>query len=143
MLAAGVLAIGGTTSAVDAHDTEFEGFAWVPSRTLTVGSNRHYPEEAPAHPVKVDGFWIDVTPVTNRQFAAFVKATGHVTIAEKLQRRRLSRRESQDAARRFTRIHSAESRRRPPTPRANCLTNGGSRRRPVLPRLPSAPSRDG
>jgi len=75
--------MGRTMSAVDAHETEFEGFAWVPARTFTMGSNRHYPEEAPAHPVKVDGFWIDVTPVTNHQFAAFVKATGHVTIAEK------------------------------------------------------------
>ena len=33
-----------------------------------MGSNHHYPEEAPVHRVKVDGFWIDRTPVTNRQF---------------------------------------------------------------------------
>ncbi|MFX9551960.1 SUMF1/EgtB/PvdO family nonheme iron enzyme, partial [Acinetobacter baumannii] len=38
----------------------------------------------PAHPVKVDGFWIDETPVTNRKFMEFVKATGHVTLAEKV-----------------------------------------------------------
>ena len=31
-----------------------------------MGSDRHYPEEAPAHRVTVDGFWIDRTPVTNR-----------------------------------------------------------------------------
>ncbi|WP_244598580.1 formylglycine-generating enzyme family protein [Rhizobium tubonense] len=59
------------------------GLAWVPGRTFNMGSNKHYPEEAPVHPVTVDGFWIDITPVTNRQFAAFVKATGHVTTAEK------------------------------------------------------------
>src|SRR3546814_21098727 len=47
-----------------------------------MGSDKHYPVEAPAHPVAVDGFWIDVTPVTNRDFAAFVEATGHVTTAE-------------------------------------------------------------
>ncbi|MHC2456611.1 formylglycine-generating enzyme required for sulfatase activity [Rhizobium leguminosarum] len=75
--------MGRAMSAVDAYDTGFEGLAWVPGRTFTMGSNKHYPEEAPAHPVKVDGFWIDATPVTNRQFAAFVKATGHVTVAEK------------------------------------------------------------
>jgi len=69
--------------AVDTNGTGFGSFAWVPARTFTMGSDRHYPEEAPAHPVKVDGFWMDVTPVTNRQFAAFVKATGHVTVAEK------------------------------------------------------------
>ncbi|MFC0283304.1 formylglycine-generating enzyme family protein [Camelimonas abortus] len=48
-----------------------------------MGSDHHYPEEAPAHPVRVDPFWIDETPVTNRQFRAFVAATGHVTVAEK------------------------------------------------------------
>ena len=47
-----------------------------------MGSNDHYPEERPAHPVTVDPFWIDETPVTNRDFAAFVAATGHVTSAE-------------------------------------------------------------
>ena len=35
-----------------------------------------------AHRATVDGFWIDRTPVTNRQFKAFVKATGHVTFAD-------------------------------------------------------------
>ena len=56
---------------------------WIEGRTFEMGSDRAYPEEAPAHPVAVDGFWIDATPVTNRQFAAFVKATDYVTVAEK------------------------------------------------------------
>ena len=47
-----------------------------------MGSDKHYPEEAPAHRVAVDGFWIDRTPVTNRQFRKFVNETGHVTFAE-------------------------------------------------------------
>lgn len=50
--------------------------------TFRMGSDRHYPEEAPSHSVTVDGFWIDKTPVTNRQFKEFVAATGHVTVAE-------------------------------------------------------------
>lgn len=54
----------------------------IEGRTFTMGSDRFYPEEAPARPVRVDGFLIDATPVTNRQFAAFVAATGHVTDAE-------------------------------------------------------------
>jgi formylglycine-generating enzyme required for sulfatase activity len=58
--------------------------AWIEGKTFTMGSNDHYPEEAPAHPVAVDGFWIDITPVTNRQFTEFVQATGHVTMAEKV-----------------------------------------------------------
>src|SRR6201992_3422690 len=56
--------------------------AWIPGGTFRMGSDHHYPEEAPAHRVTVDGFWIDRTPVTNRQFKEFVRATGHVTFAE-------------------------------------------------------------
>lgn len=47
-----------------------------------MGSDRHYPEEAPVRAVRVDPFWIDETPVTNAQFARFVEATGHETTAE-------------------------------------------------------------
>jgi formylglycine-generating enzyme required for sulfatase activity len=47
-----------------------------------MGSDDHYPEEAPASVVAVGDFWIDEAPVTNREFRAFVEATGHVTVAE-------------------------------------------------------------
>ena len=55
---------------------------FVPGGTFRMGSDRHYPEERPVHRVTVDGFWIDRTPVTNREFRKFVNATGHVTFAE-------------------------------------------------------------
>ncbi|PDS61545.1 gliding motility-associated lipoprotein GldK [Rhizobium anhuiense] len=55
---------------------------WIEGRTFMMGSDHHYPEEAPAHPVKVDGFWIERTPVTNRKFMEFAKVTGYVTVAE-------------------------------------------------------------
>jgi formylglycine-generating enzyme required for sulfatase activity len=48
-----------------------------------MGSDAHYPEEAPSHRVRVDGFVIDVFEVTNEQFGAFVAATGYVTVAER------------------------------------------------------------
>jgi formylglycine-generating enzyme required for sulfatase activity len=51
-------------------------------RHVPHGSDRHYPEEAPVHRVALEGFLIDRTPVTNRQFKNFVRATGHVTFAE-------------------------------------------------------------
>ena len=54
----------------------------VPGGTFRMGSDRHYPEEAPVHRVTVDGFWMDSTPVTNRRFREFVDATGYVTFAE-------------------------------------------------------------
>ena len=62
--------------------TPREDIVWIPSATFQMGSNVHYPEEAPAHRVEVSGFWIDAFPVTNAQFATFVGATGHLTFAE-------------------------------------------------------------
>src|SRR5262245_33883383 len=58
------------------------GMIRIPGGTFRMGSDRHYPEEAPVHRVTVDGFWMDRTPVTNAQFRAFVEATGYVTFAE-------------------------------------------------------------
>ena len=55
---------------------------WLPGGAFTMGSDRHYAEEAPAHTATVGGFWIDRYAVTNAQFSAFVEATGHVTVAE-------------------------------------------------------------
>lgn len=59
-----------------------EGLVFVPGGTFRMGSDAHYPEEAPAHRVSVDSFWIDETPVTNAQFRRFVEDTGYVTFAE-------------------------------------------------------------
>jgi formylglycine-generating enzyme required for sulfatase activity len=55
---------------------------WIPGGAFLMGSDNHYPGEAPAHHVSVDGFWMDKYPVTNAEFARFVKATGYVTFAE-------------------------------------------------------------
>jgi len=56
--------------------------AWIPGGTFRMGSDSHYPEEAPSHRVTVDSFWIDRAPVTNREFRRFVDATDYVTLAE-------------------------------------------------------------
>ena len=50
----------------------------------TMGSEDHYPDERPAHRVRVNAFWIDRGPVTNRQYRQFVEATGYVTVAEEV-----------------------------------------------------------
>lgn len=55
---------------------------WVRGGTFLMGSDKHYPEEAPVHKVKVEGFWMDKYTVTNREFARFVEETDHVTLAE-------------------------------------------------------------
>jgi hypothetical protein len=44
----------------------------MPGGTFRMGADHHYSEEAPAHRVTVDAFWIDPSPVTNRQFGEFV-----------------------------------------------------------------------
>lgn len=59
-----------------------DGMIRIAGGTFHMGSDSHYPEEAPSHRVMVDPFWIDATPVTNQEFRAFVAATGHVTVAE-------------------------------------------------------------
>ena len=63
-------------------DNKTTGMVFLPGGTFRMGSDHHYPEEAPSHRAAVDAFWIDRTPVTNRQFKAFVKATGHVTTSQ-------------------------------------------------------------
>ena len=63
------------------HQTTSE-VVLIPGGTFRMGSDRHYAEEAPAHSVTVDDFWIDRAPVTNKQFRQFVRDTGHVTFAE-------------------------------------------------------------
>lgn len=69
-----------------------DGMVHLPGGTFVMGRDgafetpfgeKFFPEESPAHEVKVDSFWIDETEVTNAQFAEFVKATQYVTFAEK------------------------------------------------------------
>jgi formylglycine-generating enzyme required for sulfatase activity len=59
------------------------GMVWVPGGTFVMGNDEGAPDESPAHEVTLDGFWMDAREVTNRQFAAFVEATGYVTTSEK------------------------------------------------------------
>src|SRR3954449_8942764 len=61
------------------------GMVWIPGGEFTMGSDDElaWPDEKPGHRVRVAGFWMDETEVTNAQFRAFVEATGYVTTAEK------------------------------------------------------------
>jgi len=60
------------------------GMVWVPGGEFSMGTDdeESYEHERPAHRVRVDGFWMDATEVTNEQFQKFVEATGYVTVAE-------------------------------------------------------------
>ena len=57
-------------------------FVTIAGGDYRVGSDRHYREERPARTIGVAGFEIAIAPVTNADFARFVAATGHVTVAE-------------------------------------------------------------
>jgi formylglycine-generating enzyme len=60
-----------------------ENMVWIPGGTFLMGSDKHYPEEAPRQQATVNGFWIDRHLITNQQFSKFVEATGHITLAER------------------------------------------------------------
>lgn len=68
-----------------------EGMVLIPGGTFSMGGDAGLMEGGsqshrsayPIHEVAVDDFWMDATEVTNREFAAFVEATGYVTFAER------------------------------------------------------------
>ncbi len=55
----------------------------IPEGEFHMGAADFFVEERPVLAVWVDGFWIDPAPVSNRDFARFVEATGYVTVAER------------------------------------------------------------
>jgi sulfatase modifying factor 1 len=61
------------------------GMVWIPGGEFTMGGEDALARknESPRHRVRVDGFWMDTTEVTNAQFRRFVEATGYVTVAER------------------------------------------------------------
>jgi formylglycine-generating enzyme len=73
-----------TQTAIEARKPPFANMVWIPGGAFLMGSDHHYPEEAPAHKVTVEGFWIDQYTVTNAQFQRFVKETGYLTLAERV-----------------------------------------------------------
>lgn len=65
-------------------DTGKTKMVWIPKQTFNMGTNSpEFPDAQPTHPVEVDGFWMDEHEVTYGQYAAFVKASGYKTVAER------------------------------------------------------------
>lgn len=66
-------------------NTVHKGMVFIPAGSFIMGNatNDGRADEYPQHNVQLNGFWMDATEVTNAQFAAFVKATGYITTAEK------------------------------------------------------------
>jgi sulfatase modifying factor 1 len=89
-----VLCWGGSCAAAGEKPEAPEGMVWIPGGEFSMGANvegrgscceQAMPsnDAGPLHRVRVDGFWMDTTAVTNAQFERFVKATGYITLAER------------------------------------------------------------
>jgi formylglycine-generating enzyme required for sulfatase activity len=64
-------------------DQRLQNMVWIPAGQFVMGELNTVPDEFPPHEISLDGFWMDTTEVTNRQFEEFIKATGYVTTAER------------------------------------------------------------
>lgn len=75
-----------------------QGMVWIPGGEFIMGTDyrpapgkpnpdRIKPDEYPPHRVEVDGFWMDITEVTNAEFKRFVDETGYVTFPERKPKR--------------------------------------------------------
>ena len=76
-----------------AHGPAPARMVWIPGGEFSMGSTVESEslcslpgvtrDALPVHRVYVDGFWMDVTELTNEDFEQFVNATGYITIAER------------------------------------------------------------
>ena len=68
-------------------DKEIEGMVWIPGGSFYQGAlvndTLALLHEKPRHLVHIDGFYMDISPVTNKEFKNFVKETGYITTAER------------------------------------------------------------
>lgn len=95
-----------------------EGMVWISAGEFWMGTDADdaWKDEKPAHRVRVDGFWIDATEVTNAQFQKFVDETQYLTTAERTQppkRSLLSRRRERQPRRQSCWFQALWSLRRP------------------------------
>ena len=80
----------GNAHALETEYTEIsikqEGMVWIEGGEFNMGTDdlESYSDERPAVKSRVDGFWVDETEVTNKQFETFVKETGYRTVAERV-----------------------------------------------------------
>ena len=67
--------------------SQIPGMVWIPGGIYDMGASDSdrmaLSHEKPKHTVKVDGFYMDETEVTNAQFSRFIQATNYITTAER------------------------------------------------------------
>jgi len=64
-------------------DPKLENMASIDAGVFKMGSETGLADERPVHEVSLEAFWIDKFEVSNRDFAKFIEATGHITQPEK------------------------------------------------------------
>ena len=76
-----------SSSAIESILEAPDGMVWIPAGTFQQGAVAHdkiaMAHEKPQHNVSVDGFFMDITEVTNAQFSKFIRETGYITVAER------------------------------------------------------------
>jgi sulfatase modifying factor 1 len=80
---AGCCSLSGQPADAKSAAVDREDMVFLAGGNFLMGSNSFYREERPVRPAHVDGFWIDIYPVTNAEFRKFVDATGYVTYSER------------------------------------------------------------
>jgi len=85
LLAAAFVVTCGMTRFLDRPPVAPPGMVWIPGGQFVMGANgeTRQQNELPVHMVRVDGFFMDETEVSNAQFHAFIQATGYVTVAQR------------------------------------------------------------
>lgn len=85
--AAIIAGLGGQAPSIVRGEGEYAGMVWIPAGEFMMGAvdgdSLARTDEKPRHKIRVEGFWMDETEVTNAQFRAFTKATGYLTTAER------------------------------------------------------------
>lgn len=73
------------TNIISTDESSTTGMVKIPAGEFKMGASddEGRPDEYPLHKVKVNGFWMDATEVTNIQFRKFIEATGYITTAER------------------------------------------------------------
>jgi formylglycine-generating enzyme len=79
------LAVATDTLNITAQTATTDNMVWIEGGEFMMGAGDEEgrEDEYPQHTVRVNGFWMDKTEVTNAQFKKFVDATGYITTAEK------------------------------------------------------------
>lgn len=73
------------TTQIKQQSSSTKRMVWIEGGEFLMGASDEEgrPDEYPQRKIKLNGFWMDATEVTNAQFKEFTEATGYITTAER------------------------------------------------------------